>query len=171
MNVHDHLKDSSVEEIKNYYFNSAMPAALAMFNVGYDYNIASVIRTANCFGFKEVYHIQKEGKRIDKRGTVGADHYTKLIHCYTENEFFDKIKDYIPVAVENNINFVTKNALEYVPLRRTCFIFGAENAGLEMSVLSKSQEIITIPNFGCIRSLNVGATAAIIASIYRKYHN
>ena len=53
MNVIDELKDKTVEEIKEYCRVNSHGAALAMFNVGYDYNISQLVRTANFFGFRE----------------------------------------------------------------------------------------------------------------------
>ncbi|RTL01312.1 MAG: hypothetical protein EKK57_04975 [Proteobacteria bacterium] len=170
-NVHDFLKDKSPEEIKNYCQAKSSPAALAMFNVGYDYNVAQIWRVANCLGFKEIYHIQAEGKRADKRGCVGAQNYTDCIHCYNEGQFFNAIKDkYIPIAVENNISFPSYNMYGVVPPHNAVFIFGAENQGLSDSVLSKCEKIITIPSFGAIRSLNVGCTAAIVSAWYRGFY-
>lgn len=171
MNVIDELKDCDIEEIKKYCNKLNVPASVAMFNTGYDFNIASILRTANVLGFQSVYHIQKEGRRIDKRATVGAHYYTDLIHCYNADEFFNKIQDkYVPVAVENNISFESKNAFDYVPPKNCCFIFGAESKGLDDDVLIKCKDIITIPNFGCIRSFNVGVTAGIVMGLYSKIH-
>lgn len=172
MNVHDHLKNKTVEEIKNYCVDNSTPSAVAMFNTNYDFNISTIIRTANAFGFRHVFHIQKEGKKIDKRATVGTHNYTNVIHCYNEDEFFDKLReyDYIPVAVENNINYTCKNAMDYVALRRSCFIFGSESSGLESTVLDKCLDIITLPNYGSVRSLNVATAAGIIMANYVKYN-
>ena len=106
MNVIDELKHSSIEEIKNFCKTKLSNASIAMFNTNYDFNISSMIRTANIMGFSSVHHIQKEGKRYDRRATVGAHYYTDIIHSYNANEFFEKISDkYIPIAVENNIDF------------------------------------------------------------------
>jgi len=167
MNVVDCLKNKSVEEIKKYCRDLFAPAAVAMFNVDYDFNIANLIRTCNLMGFEKVFHIQKEGRRFDRRGCVGTHNYTEVIHCYDEQEFFNSIKhDYTPIAVENNINYSSKNAYKFQYPVAPCFIFGAENKGLDDSVLLKCAEIITIPNFGSVRSLNVGTTAGIIMGLY-----
>lgn len=146
-NVHDFLKDRTPEEIKQYCVEKSAPAAMAMVNTNYDYNIGQVMRVANCFGFTEVYHIQKEGRRIDKRGACGTQHYTSLTHCFTEDEFLNRIKDkYIPISVEVNMNFPSINLFGHVPAKNTCFIFGAENQGLSDKILSNSSSIVTIPN-------------------------
>lgn len=164
MNVIDELKDKTVEEIREYCERNSVGAAVAMFNVGYDYNIAQLIRSANFFGFREVFHIQKEGRRIDKRGTVGTHNYTPLIHFYTPEEFFKYIKDkYIPVAIENNVPGCKSLYAAPVTLRPSpCYMFGSENAGLPQIALDKAESKIFIPGRGSVRSLNVGTTAGIV---------
>ena len=133
-NVHDHLKDKSVPEIRDYCQSKAAPAAMAMFNVGYDFNVSSLIRSSNFFGIKEVYHIQREGRRRDDRGAVGTQHYTPVIHCFNEDEFFAAIKGkYVPIAIENNVDFPSQNLYGFVPPQNAIFIFGAENQGLSNS--------------------------------------
>lgn len=171
MNVIDELKHSSIEEIKNFCKTKLSNASIAMFNTNYDFNISSMIRTANIMGFSSVHHIQKEGKRYDRRATVGAHYYTDIIHSYNANEFFEKISDkYIPIAVENNIDFPSTDAYAFSFPENSCFIFGSENEGLNKDVLERCSAVITIPNFGCIRSFNVGVTAGIIMALYIRQH-
>ncbi len=164
MNVIDELKDKTVEEIKEYCRVNSHGAALAMFNVGYDYNISQLLRTANFFGFREVFHIQKEGKRWDRRGALGTHNYTPLIHFYTPEEFFEHIKDkYVPIAIENNVPGCQKLYTAPVYVRPApCYMFGAENAGLPQIALDKANLKIFIPGYGSVRSLNVGTTAGIV---------
>lgn len=169
MNVIDSLKNHSVEAIKDFCKKNCNKASLAMFNTNYDFNISSIIRTANIMGFSEVHHIQKEGKRIDRRATVGAHHYTDVIHSYNANEFFEKIRNkYVPIAVENNVDYQSFDAYKFVFPSNACFIFGSENEGLTKNVLDQCQAMITIPNLGAIRSFNVGVTAAIIGALFTK---
>jgi tRNA (guanosine-2'-O-)-methyltransferase len=169
MNVVNSLKNHSVEAIKDYCKKNCNKASFAMFNTNYDFNISSIIRTANIMGFSEVHHIQKEGKRIDRRATVGAHHYTDVIHSYNADEFFEKIRNkYVPIAVENNVDYQSFDAYKFVFPSNACFIFGSENEGLTKDVLDRCESMITIPNFGAIRSFNVGVTAAIIGGLFIK---
>lgn len=169
-NVHDFLKDKTTEEIRSYCQERSAPAAMAMFNVGYDFNVSALIRNCNFFALKEVHHIQKEGKRRDCRGAVGSQHYTECIHSFSEEEFFSKIENkYIPIAIENNILFPSSNMYGFVPPQNAIFIFGAENQGLSDTVLAKCAAVITIPAWGSVRSLNVGCTSAVVAGWYRQF--
>jgi tRNA G18 (ribose-2'-O)-methylase SpoU len=172
MNVHDFLKDRTPEEIREYCASKTCAAAIAMVNIDYDSNAGAAWRSVNFFGFKEFVHVQKEGRRINRRPCQGVQNYTPIKHVYNVNELFEYIKEknYIPVAVENNINYPCKNLLQYVPLRRSIFIFGAENGGLTEEVLDKCLDIVTIPAYGSVRSLNVAATSSIVMAHYRQYY-
>jgi tRNA G18 (ribose-2'-O)-methylase SpoU len=170
MNVHDFLKDKSEEEIRQYCQSNACEAAIAMVNTGYDYNIAQIIRNANFFGFKEVFHIQKEGRRLDKRGTVGTHHYTPVTHFYDFDSFIEAIKNkYTPVAVENNVDYPSLELMDFGFPSRPVFILGAEGQGLTLDQLNKCWGCVYIEGFGSVRSLNVATTSGIIMSHFRLY--
>jgi len=47
------------------------------------------------------------------------------------------------------------------------FVFGEEKSGLSDYILDNAENIITIPDFGSVRSLNVGTTSGIIMAFYR----
>jgi tRNA G18 (ribose-2'-O)-methylase SpoU len=47
------------------------------------------------------------------------------------------------------------------------FVFGEEKSGLSNYILDNAETVITIPEFGSVRSLNVGTTSGIIMSFYR----
>ncbi len=170
MNVHDFLKDKSEEEIRQYCQSNTYGAAIAMVNTGYDYNIAQIIRNANFFGFKEVFHIQKEGRRLDKRGTVGTHHYTPVTHFYDFDSFIAEIKaKYVPIAVENNVNYPSTELLDFQFPFNPVFILGAEGQGLTDEQLRQCYACVYIEGFGSVRSLNVATTSGIIMSYFRHY--
>lgn len=168
MNVLDHLKSQSVEAIKNYCADNCVNAAVAMTHSKNDFNLSSMGRAANFFGFKEVYYI--EGKRgFDRRGCVGTHNYTPFKYCQSKEDFWNQIKDkYVPIAVENNVNYSLFNVFEFEFPLNPIFIFGEEMEGLSDDVLVKCEKIITIPVFGSVRSLNVASCAAVIMALYRK---
>ncbi|MFM7982594.1 MAG: TrmH family RNA methyltransferase [Candidatus Fonsibacter sp.] len=52
------------------------------------------------------------------------------------------------------------------------FLFGEENRGLSDFILDRCHIILTINNYGSVRSLNVGTTSGVVMSVYRNYlHN
>lgn len=170
MNVIDGLKDKTVAEIRAFCQKNSINASAAMFNVGYDFNIAALVRNSNFFGFRKVFHIQSEGKRIDRRGAVGCQNYTDLHHFYDADSFFNHIAGkYKPVAIENNIDYPCKELMEFAFPKNPCFIFGAENAGLTKEVLDRCPDKIFIKGYGSVPSLNVGVCSGIIMSAFRCY--
>jgi tRNA G18 (ribose-2'-O)-methylase SpoU len=174
-NVHDWLQSLSVPEIKEYCKNDLINASVGMIHISGDFNLGTVIRNANFFGFKEVFYVGGK-KHYDVRSTVGTHHYTTVTFFKTEEEFISSIVGkYTLICVENNIptyswktisifdNDVFNKTL-YPPL----FIFGEEQKGISEYLLNECGYIITIPHFGSVRSLNVGSTSAIIMSMYKQ---
>lgn len=177
MNVLDHLKTHTVLEIKNYCKDSAIDAGVAMMHVSGDFNLSTLIRNANFFGYKQACYVGK--KKWDRRGSVGTYHYTDLSHFTDEESFVDYVKNenYNLIAVENNIpeyEHKTYDLYEedlFYGIDKPMFIFGEEKDGLSSFMLDNSDLIITIQAYGSVRSLNVGTTSGIIMSNYRNYYD
>ena len=175
MNVIDSLKDLAVEDIANYCQDNSIPASVAMINIGGDFNLSTMVRNANFFGFRSVHYVGK--KRWDKRGSVGTYHYTPMYHHKTEEDF---IKSHSSsgrtlIAIENNIpeyKDMTFDpfSFDFSNIDDPIFIFGEENSGLSEKILMSCSCVLTIPTYGSVRSLNVGTTSGIIMSIYRHYY-
>ena len=174
MNVLDHLKSSTVDDIKSYCKSTSIEAGVAMMHVNGDFNLSTLVRNANFFGFKEAFYVGGS-KQWDRRGTVGTHHYTDLKHIKTEVEFVSSLKDngYTLLAVENNIpKYSDKTVSIFNPwvfcgVDKPMFVFGEEKIGLSDYILDNAETVITIPDFGSVRSLNVGTTSGIIMSFYR----
>ena len=66
------------------------------------------------------------------------------------------------VAIENNISYPCKDLHTFQPQPNDLYIFGEESSGIEDWVLNMCDEYITIPQFGSVRSLNVGTSSGII---------
>jgi len=168
MNVRDHLKDLSVDAIKNYCSENCIDAAVAMMHTEGDFNLSNVFRTTNFFGIREAYYIAGQ-KQWDRRGAVGVHHYTPVNYCKTVENFWEIIteKGYTPVAIENNIDFDCQNIFDYTWPKKPVIILGEERTGIPNEVLVKCKSVITIPSYGSVRSLNVGSAAAIAIALYR----
>jgi tRNA G18 (ribose-2'-O)-methylase SpoU len=176
MNVLDGLKDLSVPDIAKYCQDQSIPASVAMINIGGDFNLSTMVRNANFFGFRSVHYVGK--KKWDKRGSVGTHHYTPMYHHKTEEDFIKSHSSSARtlIAIENNIpeyKDITFDpfSFDFSNVDEPIFIFGEENKGLSDFILDKSDIILTIPNYGSVRSLNVGTTSGIVMGIYRNYVN
>ena len=172
MNVIDSLKDLSVPDIANYCHSTSIPASVAMINISGDFNLSTMIRNANFCGFPSVHYVGK--KKWDKRGSVGTQHYTPIYHHKDESSFLLQCSGRTLIAIENNIpeyEDKTINLFHYRFLNtlEPIFIFGEENKGLSNTILDRANVILTIPNYGSVRSLNVGTTSGIVMGIYRNF--
>lgn len=170
MNVIDELKNLSVEQIKDECQRKSISASVAMVNIEGDFNLSTMIRNANFFGFKSVHYVGK--KKWDKRGSVGTHHYTPIYYHKDESSFISQCSTRTLIAVENNIpqyNYKTVNLFDYefTNISNPIFLFGEENRGLSDWILDRADIIMTIPNYGSVRSLNVGTTSGIVMFHYR----
>lgn len=172
MNVIDSLKNLSVKDIGHYCAVNSVPASVAMININGDFNLSTMIRNANFFGFRSVHYVGK--KKWDKRGSVGTHHYTPIFHHKDEESFLSQLSGRTIIAIENNIpeySDKTVNLFDYIfdnsvdPI----FVFGEESRGLSQFILDGSDIILTIPNYGSVRSLNVGTTSGIVMGVYRHF--
>lgn len=172
MNVIDSLKNLAIPDIANYCSRNSIPASVGMINIGGDFNLSTMIRNANFFGFSSVHYVGK--KKWDKRGSVGTHNYTPVYHHKDESSFISQLSGRTIIAVENNIpeySHKTHNLFHYQFDNTTqpIFLFGEENRGLSDFILDKSDIILTIPNYGSVRSLNVGTTSGIVMGLYRNF--
>lgn len=172
MNILDSLKSLSIPDIKNYCQTNAIDASVAMINISGDFNFSTMVRNANFFGFRSVHYVGK--KKWDKRGSVGTHHYTPICHHKDEESFLQQCSGRTLIAIENNIPEYEDKTLNFFHYRflntlEPIFIFGEENKGLSNTILDHANVILTIPNYGSVRSLNVGTTSGIIMGIYRNF--
>jgi tRNA G18 (ribose-2'-O)-methylase SpoU len=170
MNVIDALKDLSIDTIKTYCQDNAISADVAMINIGGDFNLSTMVRNANFFGFKSVHYVGK--KKWDKRGSVGTYHYTPMYNYNTEESFISHFTNRTIIAIENNIPEFADKTIElfdynFSGIIDPIFVFGEEKRGLSHYILDRADIILTIKNHGSVRSLNVGTTSGIVMSYYR----
>lgn len=173
MNVHDFLKTLTVPQIKDYYKNQTIPAASAMMHVMGDFNLSTLIRNSNFFGFEQVFYVGGS-KQYDRRGTVGTHHYVDTKFIKNEQDFVSLMKElgYNIISIENNINYPSDNFFEFLDenpiheLGKPVFVFGEEQRGLSNYILDNSEHIFHISGRGTVRSLNVGTASGIVLGYY-----
>ena len=163
MNVIDEYKGWEPHKIKQKIKNNTFPYAVMMQHIGGDYNISTLIRNANAFGASEVFYYGK--RKWDRRGSVGTHHYTDLIFL-PDLENLTLLKEkYHFVGIENNVP-QAKNLKEYRPRPNTLFLFGEEGNGILPEILELCDEVVYVPQYGSVRSLNVGTCSGIIMNDY-----
>ena len=157
-NLIDAYKGLTNEQIFDLLNKKRTPLEIAIENIEYDFNIGSIVRTANSFNVSKVHIIGK--KKYNRRGAMCTDKYLEIIHHPSIEEFLASQKNRELVAIENNTPRST-------PLhdkkftQSTTLIFGSENSGISPELLEHASDVRFIESFGSTRSVNVGAAAAI----------
>jgi len=157
-NVTDEYKSRSVEEIKKDLRSKAHPFAVLMEHWKGDFNISTMIRNANAFNASQVFYIGR--KRFDRRGTVGTHHYVDLNYLNDFEELMKLKEKYVFVGLDNNLDCcVPMETFEWPD--NALMIFGEEGEGISPLLLKECAYCVNIPQYGSVRSLNVGTSSGI----------
>lgn len=135
------------------------PLQVAIQNWEHDFNIGSIVRTANAFNVEAVHILGR--RRWNRRGAMVTDRYLHVQHHPDVSSFLAELADQqvTPIGVDNLPGSVP---LERADLpKRCCLIFGSEGPGLTDEVLAGCAGLVSISQYGSTRSLNAGAAAAI----------
>ena len=157
-NLIDKYKGQTNEQVFAALDAKRTPMEIAIENVEHDFNIGSIVRTANSFNVSKVHIIGK--KKYNRRGAMCTDKYLKIVHHATLQDFLDTQKDRELVAIENN----TPRAQPLHDkkfIQNTTLIFGSENSGITPELLGAANDVRFIESFGSTRSVNVGVAAGI----------
>lgn len=157
-NLIDEFKGLANEQVFATLDKKRTGLEIAIENVEHDFNIGSIIRTANSFNVSKVHIIGK--KKYNRRGAMCTDKYLEILHHPTIEDFLKTQKDRELVAIENNTPRAKElHTKEFA--KDTTLIFGSENSGITKELLKKAVDVRYIESFGSTRSVNVGAAAAI----------
>lgn len=132
---------------------------IAIQNWEHDFNIGSVVRTANAFNVDSVHILGR--RRWNRRGAMVTDRYLHVQHWAEVSEFVEaqRADGYTIVGVDN---LPGSRALETFELPELCcLVFGSEGPGLTEEVLEGCAALVAITQHGSTRSINAGAAAAI----------
>jgi tRNA G18 (ribose-2'-O)-methylase SpoU len=181
LNVRDEFKHLSHEEHLELHDDSRLPYAIACINLTGDLNVGSIVRSAAMLGCETVFIYGK--KKFDKRGLVGAHNYQRIE--YITIDLPDELGDF-PPDINYEILVQTLDGMGYTPfgletggaridqmafteIVSPCIVVGNENMGLP-DYLRTRLPLVSIPQSGIMRSLNVGVAAAIaMAEIQSQY--
>jgi tRNA G18 (ribose-2'-O)-methylase SpoU len=160
------------KQIKNFFKGTKRKhnIVLLLENIQYAKNVASMFRTADAAGVKNIYltgisHKPPFGKELSK---VSRQKHKSMSWEYVEttDKVIKKLKKdgFFIIAVE-----LTDDAVDYTQLSRLvidhekiCFVLGSEVYGVVNKTLEKCDASVYIPMFGKGASLNVSVSAGII---------
>lgn len=135
------------------------PLHIAIENLEHDFNIGSIIRTANAFLVNEVHIVGR--KRWNRRGAMVTDRYQHIHHHPDPQHLatWAAQHDLVLVGIDTGAD---ATPLESTHLPAECvLVFGQEGSGLSPELAALCSQRIAISQFGSTRSINVGAAAAI----------
>ncbi|HET7305901.1 MAG TPA: TrmH family RNA methyltransferase [Segeticoccus sp.] len=142
-------------------------------NWAHDFNIGSVIRTANAFN-AAAFHIVGR-RRWNRRGAMVTDRYQHEHHHPSVADLVAWASGAGPEAHGIPIigidNLPGSRELETHDLPRHCLLlFGQEGAGLSEPAREAAEVVLHISQFGSTRSINAGAAAAIAMHAWVRRH-
>ena len=164
-NLTDEYKGMKNEQVFDALEKTRTPLEIAIENVEHDFNIGSIVRTANSFNVAKVHIIGK--KKYNRRGAMCTDKYLKIEHHATIEDFLNTQQGRELVAIENNTERA-KHLLNKKFVKATTLLFGSESNGISPELLEKSHDVRFIESFGSTRSVNVGVAAGIAMYEYAR---
>lgn len=158
-NVADDYRYRSVEAIVADLDTRRAPVHVAIQNWEHDFNIGSIVRTANAFNVAGVHIVGR--RRWNRRGAMVTDRYLHVHHHPDEASLLAWLAEagVTPIGVDNIPGAVPLER-ERLP-RDCCLIFGSEGPGLTPLLAAGCERVVAITQYGSTRSLNAGAAAAI----------
>jgi len=136
---------------------------VAIENWQHDFNIGTIVRTANAFLAAEVHIVGN--RRWNRRGAMVTDRYQHVRHHPTPADLATYLHDPSrgqSVRLLGIDNLPGSTHLETAGLpRRVCFLFGQEGPGLSDAARETCDGTLSIAQFGSTRSINASAAAAI----------
>ena len=144
------------------------PLHVAVENWQHDFNVGSVVRTANAFNAAGLHIVGN--RRFNRRGAMVTDRYLHLHH----HESVAGLREWgaasglVLVGVDNLPGSLP---LESYALPRACLLLlGQEGPGLSEAAHAACDVVLSIAQYGSTRSINAGAAAAIAMHAWVRQH-
>jgi len=167
-NVLDGYRYWTVEAIRADLDTHRAPLHVAIQNWEHDFNIGSIVRTANAFNVGGVHIVGR--RRWNRRGAMVTDRYLDVQHHPDVSSLVSwaNLAEVQLIGVDNLPGAVPLEG-HALPLR-CCLVFGSEGPGLTDELVAVCDHLVAITQDGSTRSLNAGAAAAIAMWAWRLQH-
>ncbi len=167
-NVIDRYKGLPHDEIVADLDRRRHPFHVAIENWQHDFNIGSVVRTANAFLAREVHIIGN--RRWNRRGAMVTDRYQHIRHHPTVEDFvaWAHAEQLAVIGIDNLPGSVPLET--YALPKASVLVFGQESVGLTDAVREAADATLAIAQYGSTRSINAGAAAAIAMHAWVRQH-
>ena len=154
----------NVEEFKQV---EKTPICIVLDNVRSLNNIGSVFRTADAFLIEKIYlcgiTATPPHKDIHKTA-LGATDSVAWEHRESTLELLEELREegYTSLAVEQAENAVMLNDFKVEENKKYALIFGNEVKGVSQEVVSASDLVLEIPQYGTKHSLNISVSVGVV---------
>lgn len=141
---------------------------VAIENWQHDFNIGTIVRTANAFLARAVHIVGN--RRWNRRGAMVTDRYQHVFHHPTIEDLHDYLRSE-SVVLYGVDNLPGSLHLESTDLpRAVCLLFGQEGPGLSQAAREACDATFSIAQFGSTRSINASSAAAIAMHTWIRQH-
>ncbi|MBR2587132.1 TrmH family RNA methyltransferase [Candidatus Saccharibacteria bacterium] len=159
-NLVDEYKGLTNEQVFEALSMKRNELEVAIENVEHDFNVGTIVRSANSFNVRKVHIIGR--RKYNRRGAMCTDKYLEIKYWTDFKDFIQDQKERgrEVVAIENNTPRAT-GLVSKKFVQKTTLVFGSEGNGITAELLEEAGDVRFIESFGSTRSVNVGVAAGI----------
>jgi rRNA methylases len=168
-NVLDQYRYWTREAISRAISDQSLGFEVAIENLGHDFNIGSIVRTANALGAAAVHIVGK--RRWNRRGAMVTDRYLPVGHFPDVDSFVKDAARRRKILVGIDILDVSTPLETAVLPGEAILVFGEEGGGLSERMLEECVAVHHVTQYGSTRSMNVGHAAAIAMWAWGRQNN
>jgi len=170
------LKNSELQRLTNETYKAAAktPIIVVLDNIRSLNNIGSVFRTSDAFLIEKIYLCGITAKPPHKdihKTALGATESVDWEHVEDTLTLIERLKgEKIKIAsIEQAEDAIMLNDFLPVKNQKLAVIFGNEVKGVQQEVVSASDHIIEIPQYGTKHSLNISVSCGVVLwDLYQK---
>ncbi|WP_394975432.1 RNA methyltransferase [uncultured Croceitalea sp.] len=154
-------------DIEGYKKASKTPILLILDNIRSLNNIGSVFRTADAFLVEKIYLCGITAKPPHKdihKTALGATESVDWEHKESTIDLVEELqsKGVKVISIEQAEHTKMLNNFSVTDNQKYALVFGNEVKGVSQEVVSKSDEVIEIPQFGTKHSLNISVSTGVV---------
>lgn len=142
---------------------------IAIENLERDFNMGTIVRSANAFGVRHVHVIGR--RQWNKRGAMATDKYIHIYYHQTVDDFVSEMRNrQKAIIVIDNIEGAEELSETSLP-KNAVLVFGAEGPGISAELAGKAEKVVAIEQLGSTRSINVGVAAGVVMYEWLRVHS
>lgn len=168
-NVLDRYRYWSVDAIKKDLDGDRLPLEVAIENFQHDFNIGTIVRSANAFNVSAVHIIGK--KQWNRRGAMVTDAYMHIYYHADVASFVEAMKQRLKTVIAVDIVPEAVSIAHADLPEDAVLVFGGEGPGLSEELLQQATQVVMIDQAGSTRSVNVGVAAGIAMYAWAQRHS